>query len=561
MTVTGTVYDLRFEAWIPWRRRSGRVQWGPIAMLTDDPSGDPVVALAAPRPDFNGALTEFLIGMLTVALQPRDEEDWKRLWDRLPTPDALERALEALPPAFHLDGDGPRFLQDLSGTDLADGDVLSIERLLFDAPGEQALKLNTDLFVKRASVTAIGPAAAAMALVTMQTYAPSGGQGHRTSMRGGGPLTTLVDPRFIPSGMGAECLWRYLWANVETRKSWEKRAPSILGNDPASLFPWMGPTRQSNKKGGGPTTPADAHPLQAYFGMPRRLRLIFGEGGHCDLTGMDAGKVVIGFQTRNYGVEYDSWPHPLSPYYQSKSPSEWLPVHPQPDGIGWKDWHGLTVEGAELGNRPAQVVSHFKTLRTRSVGRRTLRVRAFGVDFDNMKCRGWVEAAIPLFIAETETAQALLQGIGGHLTRATEIAAAALRFAVKCALFATPEDASGDFAQVSIELWEATESAFYAVLSRLADRATDGEATLGEAIAFQRVLAIAAPEVFDHWCPVDSVTPVALRRAVSARYGLTGTLSGHGKMGAKLFSELQIAPPMSGARKPKASRKKGTASA
>jgi CRISPR system Cascade subunit CasA len=289
--------------------------------------------------------------------------------------------------------------------------------------------------------------------------------------------------------------------------------------------------------------------------MPRRLRLEFGGAGHCDLTGLDATRVVVGFQTRNFGVEYDSWPHPLSPYYQSKKQSQWLPVHPQPGGVGWWDWYGLTVENAEQGSRPAQVVSHFKNLRARSVGCRAPRVTAFGVDFDNMKCRSWVDAAIPLFIAETEAAQDLLQDLGGRLTRATEIAASALRFAVKCALFATPEDASGNFARASAELWAATEGAFYAVLSRLAHQATDGEATQREASAFQRVLATGAPAVFDRWCPVDSVAPVALRRVVSARYVLTGTLSGHGKQGSKLYGELQIAPPMGGARKPRASRK------
>lgn len=554
-------YDLRFEPWIPWRRRSGRVQWGPFAMLTDDLSGDPVSALAAPRPDFNGALTEFLIGMLTVALLPRDERDWRERWDQPPTPDALEGALKALPPAFFLDGDGPRFLQDFTETDLTDADLLPIERLLFDAPGEQSLKLNTDLFVKRAGVAAIGPAASAMALITMQTYAPSGGQGHRTSMRGGGPLTTLVDPRLASAEPVAGSLWRYLWANAETVQLWEARAPSVRRPNPASLFPWMGPTRRSNRDGGGPTTPAEGHPLQAYFGMPRRLRLVFGEAGRCDLTGLDVQEVAVGLQTRNYGIEYDSWPHPLSPYYRSKKQSEWLPMHPQPDGIGWKDWHGLTVEGPEQGSRPAQVVSHFKNLRACGVGCRAPRMKAFGVDFDNMKCRGWVEAGIPLFIAETEAAQALLQEMAGRLTRATEIAAAALRFAVKCSLFATPEDASGDFTQVSGELWAATESTFYAALGRFTDGGIDGEGAHREKVAFQHALATATLEVFDRWCPIESVAFVALRRAVSARYGLIGTLNGHGKLGSKLFSEFEIVLPTAGAKKSKSSRKKGGAPA
>jgi len=150
-------YDLRFEPWIPWRRRSRRVEWGPISLLTDNLAGDPVVALAAPRPDFNGALTEFLIGMLAVALAPRDEADWLALWQQPPTPELLEERLRALPEAFFLDGDGPRFLQDFCAKDLEGSEILPIERLLIDAPGGQALELNKDLCQTRWSGAAWVP--------------------------------------------------------------------------------------------------------------------------------------------------------------------------------------------------------------------------------------------------------------------------------------------------------------------------------------------------------------------------------------------------------------------
>ena len=97
-------YDLRREPWIPWRRRSGAVEWGPPAMLVDRLAEDPVVGLAAPRPDFEGALQEFLIGLLAAALQPEDEREWRRLWNAPPTVEALQATLEALPRATFLPG-------------------------------------------------------------------------------------------------------------------------------------------------------------------------------------------------------------------------------------------------------------------------------------------------------------------------------------------------------------------------------------------------------------------------------------------------------------------------
>ena len=50
-------YDLRHERWIPWRRRSGTVEWGPPWLLTDGIAGDdPIVALVATSPPPSGEL-------------------------------------------------------------------------------------------------------------------------------------------------------------------------------------------------------------------------------------------------------------------------------------------------------------------------------------------------------------------------------------------------------------------------------------------------------------------------------------------------------------------------
>lgn len=174
-------YDLRREHWIPWRRRSGTVEWGPPAALLDGLDDDPVVALASPRADFDAALREFLIGLLSAALLPADESAWLELWLHPPAREELQASLDALPPAFFLDGDGARFFQDHSAGELADARLIAIDQILIDAAGDQGARLNKDLFVKRGRVDALGRPAAAMALLTLQTYAPAGGQGHRTS--------------------------------------------------------------------------------------------------------------------------------------------------------------------------------------------------------------------------------------------------------------------------------------------------------------------------------------------------------------------------------------------
>lgn len=544
-------YDLRRKNWIPWRRLSGAVEWGPPATLLSDMDGDPVVALATPRPDFDGALQEFLLGLLAVTLEPADEGAWRELWEHPPTSEAFQAALDALPAAFDLDGEGPRFFQDLAVADFTDVEPGPIEQILIEAPGDQTIRLNKDLFVKRARVEKLGRPAAAMALLTLQTYAPSGGQGHRTSLRGGGPLTTLIDPRVDGEGRSRaheQPLWRKLWANVETQQAWATRTPTSRGTSAGSVFPWLSPTRVSTK-GNPPTTPSDAHPLQAYFGLPRRVRLDFGDAGRCDLTGVDDERSVTGFRMRNYGVQHAGWQHPLSPHYRTKVDEEWLPVHGQPGGIGWRDWMALALHAPEGGLRkPASVVAAFNRRGT-DVGVRRVRLHAFGYDMDNMKARGWTEALLPAFAADEER-QGLLYNAASRLTDATGMASTALLGAVKTALFQSPDDAGGDLSQVRLDLWAATEREFYDAMNAVAvpTLSTAEAETLAEDLCrgFAPMLRERATEIFDRWCPAASLGPEAMRRRVTARYNLVSTLRGYSKLGEKLFGALDVSPPGGG---------------
>ena len=183
-----------------------------------------------------------------------------------------------------LDGPGPRFQQDLSGLD---DEPVPVSALFIDSPGANALRKNTDLFVKRGRIAVLSRAAAAIGLFTLQAYAPAGGAGNRVSLRGGGPLTTLL----LPGPRTPEeqvPLWRQLWANVFWDEAWDDPA-----DRPERVFPWLVPTRVSDN--GEKTTPEDVHPAQAFWGMPRRIRLDFEaneKGAPCDLTGM-VDQVVV----------------------------------------------------------------------------------------------------------------------------------------------------------------------------------------------------------------------------------------------------------------------------
>src|ERR1700761_4844752 len=228
--------NLLFDPWIPLRRRNGSVERAAPWQITEAVGETPFVAPASVRADFDGALIQFLIGLLQTAWPPQSPRDWRQRFDAPPAAEALRQAFEPFALAFELFGDGHRFLQDLTLEQEAPSEE-RIERLLIDAPGENTLKQGKDHFVKGGQIEALCPSCAAQALSTLQINAPSGGQGHRTGIRGGGPLTTIV--------VGPGSLWQTVWLNVLEARDVGGEAG---GKDAcADIFPWMAPTRTSGK--------------------------------------------------------------------------------------------------------------------------------------------------------------------------------------------------------------------------------------------------------------------------------------------------------------------------
>jgi CRISPR system Cascade subunit CasA len=185
-----------------------------------------------------------------------------------------------------------------------------IERLLIEAPGESTNSKNTDLLVHRNRVASLSCATAAMALYTFQSWAPAGGAGNRTGLRGGGPLITMVMPGSAPT------LWQTLWANVPDNGNLPRPDELPL------VFPWLAPTVVSD--GATLVTPQNAHPLQCWWGMPRRIRLDFvthATPRSCNLTGEVDSVQVATWRQRPRGANYGFWgeTHPLTPHYQQKS--------------------------------------------------------------------------------------------------------------------------------------------------------------------------------------------------------------------------------------------------
>ena len=552
-------FNLLLERWLPVRRHDGTRETIAPAAITDRIDTNPVVALDWPRADFRLAGLEFLIGLLATACPPRDAHAWLECWRGPPAPDALDAAFAPIRHAFELDGPGPRFMQDLE--DLP-GEPDTPETLLIEAPGEAALRKNTTLLVKRGRVAVLARATAAIALYTLQTYAPAGGRGNLTSLRGGGPLTTLIVPGSHRAD-GVLPLWHLVWANVP-------RGAPPRGGDLPKVFPWLAHTRTADN--GRKTTPADGHPFQAFWGMPRRIRLDFAEAAgstHCDLTGEIDSTVVVGWRQRPNGVRYEAWTHPLSPYYADRKSGGRLPQHPQPGGIGYRHWVGLLFKLPHGNTYPADAVSTWLSERVRDAAQGTeqvelqSRILAGGYDMDNMKARAFVESEMPVIVAHDPDAQGAEAAFAHALVTAADEAARALRGALRTALFdretafdATPLSAATE------SFWSRTAGAFFAQVreaKRTLDRDLDADLAPLRT-SWRDTLRGTALDLFDTAAPLD---PMAAsfdpRRIVEARRHLTGAFAGYGASGKAIFDALGLPLPEQRPKGRKSTRSKEAA--
>ncbi len=514
--------NLLIDPWLPVRRaRNNTREFIAPWALTDQLDSNPVVALDLPRADFNTGLIQFLVALAQTAWAPEDDKHWSAAYEQPPSPEALRDACQPLLDAFEFDGDGPRFMQD---RDLDEQeDPRPIARLLIEEPGGQTLRDNKDHFTKRGQRDGLGLAAAIGALYTLQINAPSGGKGHRTSLRGGGPLTTLVVPDPLREPMPVN-LWRLVWLNVLPKAEFE----SLPNGDPAltapdAIFPWLAATRTSDPNAGGvETTALDVHPLQLYWSMPRRIRLKLDglSEGDCTLTAKP-GPLVSHYSTRPYGVNYSGpWAHPLSPYVRNKQ-GEWLPIHPQQAGIGYRHWLGLTLGGGDddLVN-PAAVVREHQQARRRA--KRQVRLWAFGYDMDNMKARGWHDALMPLYHIDADYQRPFAAAVKALIEVAERIASN-LREALKKAWFKPGATVRGDFAFLLDAYWQETEGDFYRLLDALhaqLEQLDDPDQLAPLRSAWLDTLDRAALRLFDQHALNGDIAHEDPKRLVTARLHL-----------------------------------------
>lgn len=504
--------NLMNDAWIPVQRSDGTPDLIAPWQLTE--VDNPIIALSAPRPDFNGALMQFLIGLLQTTAAPKDHDRWLDQFEAPYSPGELKELFSKYTDAFNLAGNQGTFMQDLD--ELAGSSVNGIADLLIESPGGNTVKENKDHFIKRGRVEKMCPACAATALFTLQTNAPSGGQGHRTSLRGGGPLSTLAV--FDEKSDLASSLWRNIWLNVLDQQLLTKLTGRHDKTELSDIFPWLAPTRTSEKAGGVDTTPMDANPLQMYWGMPRRIRINWDtlQQGHCDVCDAYSEQLVSEYKTKNYGVNYTgAWQHPLSPHSLSKT-GDLLPQHAQPGGMTYQHWLKVAIDGSDTESSyfNALVISRYRVLA--DDWDEQLRLHVFGYDMDNMKARCWYEATFPLLMIADDV-RLVFSGRIQNMTEASSEFAGFVRSCVKEAWFKRPGDAKGDTTFLSQSFYQHTETAFFTAAKQLQEALQHGKEEKTVLHQWHRTLLNASQSLFDYWAARGDIAQANPRRIATAR--------------------------------------------
>ena len=411
-------FNLLRERWIPVRLQSGAMALIAPHELVSLQGQDFAIDVASPRPDFNGALLQFLIGLVQTAFPPDDKRSWRRFLATPPDPSVLQERFAQFTFAFNLDGDGPRFMQDIEVSLDTLNDPVPINRLIINEPGEQSEKLNKDFFVKRGSSPFLSLPAAALALLTLQLNAPSGGQGHRTSLRGGGPLTSVLE---------GDSLWETVWRNVLQSQELNYSSDSV-DRSKELIFPWLTQTRTSEND--EKIEPADAHPLLMFWACSRRIRLLFSSDKRaCNIfTALAPDRGCEHYVTKNYGANYsENWIHPLTPYRGTTEGLLFTVKAPQA-GISVRNWLGLVAQAQ--GAQPALVVRRQQAENQQGASR----LLCFGYAMDNAKPRNWVQSQLPLYLFPDESSVERYAKDMFGLVSAAEEARDILKKALKIAL-------------------------------------------------------------------------------------------------------------------------------
>jgi CRISPR system Cascade subunit CasA len=520
-------FNLLFDPWIPViiTNQSAPKYIAPYEVVKRD-----ILALDAPRADFNAALMQFLIGLLQTTIAPENPRAWRKLFSQPPSEDELKKKFEdiRIKDAFYLNGDGCRFMQD--ALSIKTGKLRPIEEMIFGAPGISGKDKNQDHFIKRNDIDGLCYSCVAMALLTANLFAEDGGSGYFQSMRGNGFVSCLVQSA---DSLSEKSLWKDLWLNIL-----EDNIEST--KDSGQLFYWMKDLPEkpyvvrlerteidiNNLKAKKKAAQNEAYKneidekikqleiesdrikkevdslsdnkivypesgsLQAYWAWMRRFHLDTKNTmkGQCIIC-RKTDELVTNFYKVSKGYKFpkEEWQniHPFSPsmkYHRDqytkdnlKYKDKMLALEMTENGLPYTYWQDFITQTDK--QAPAKIVTrHLKEKRSDE----QLIIWSFGYAMESNSPRGWYESKTPFYLLENEEQRKLFEiEVGKYVQAANKIAndrSGYLIYAIKSAWYDENKNKNKvqkksfnnlKASEIAKSFWDNTESKFYELMETL----------------------------------------------------------------------------------------------
>lgn len=287
--------DLLTDAWIPVRPvDGGQPQAVTLEQLL---CGSETWQLCLPRDDMELAALQLLVCLVQVTWLPADGTALRQALKTPMSRQEFDRGIARWPQVFRLDHPEYPFMQ-IRGVPAKER--TGMDKLLAGLTGAT----NCAFVNEPGQGEALCGGCAAIALFNQANNAPGFGGGFKSGLRGGAPVTTLIQA----TDTQRADLRTTLWLNVLTRDSLR----DLFGEDPDLEQPpvWCQPIKA------GSTIAAPAIGLlRGLFWQPCHIELCPPAGeGRCSGCGLYATQRYTGFYKAKFGFSVEGlWPHPHSP--------------------------------------------------------------------------------------------------------------------------------------------------------------------------------------------------------------------------------------------------------
>lgn len=287
--------DLLQDKWIPVRQVNGGT---PQAITLEQLlCGDKHWLLSLPRDDMELAALQLLICLVQVSWIPENEQALHSYVTKPLSMDAFRQGISKWQDTFCLDHPEHPFMQ-VKGVDAKE--PTGMDKLLAGLTGAT----NCTFINEPGQGEALCCGCTAIALFNQANNAPSFGGGFKSGLRGGSPVTTLVqavDSRFTD-------LRTTIWLNVLTHSS----LVTLMGDE---LQLSQLPTWQQPIVAGASIAAANTGLVRGLFWQPDHIELCPAIGaGQCTGCGQHVDQRYSGFFKAKFNFTVDgTWPHPHSP--------------------------------------------------------------------------------------------------------------------------------------------------------------------------------------------------------------------------------------------------------